>query len=126
MPSAFSRSGCVRACRPIGLALVLGIATSAGTGGAAYTSATAPPAAVSGDAAGHAIVDTETSSRREAEFERTPYLPQVFAHQWVYRGPEVATPTVDGDDGETARLTVAEAVHQALLHNPSVAAQRLT
>ncbi len=88
--------------------------------------AAAPPTASSEQPVGHAIIDTETSATREAEFEQTPYLPQIFAHQWIYRGSEITTPEASADEGETARLTVAEAVHQALLHNPGVAAQRLT
>jgi outer membrane protein TolC len=72
------------------------------------------------------IVDTESSARREQEFEERPWLPQVFSHQWVYRAPDVRVPDTGGDSGEPARLTLAEAVHQALLHNPEVAAQRLT
>lgn len=75
---------------------------------------------------GRAIIDTETSATREAEFQQRPYLPQVFAHQWVYQAPVVTTPDTGGDSGETARLSVSEAVHQALLHNPEIAAQRLT
>lgn len=74
---------------------------------------------------GKAVIDTETSAQREAEFERTPLLPQVFAHQWVYHAPTITTPEATSDD-EPARLSVFEAVHQALLHNPGVAAQRLT
>ena len=76
--------------------------------------------------AGQAIIDTETSARRGAEFEKTPWLPQVFSHQWVYRPPTITTPEAVGDDSEPARLTLTEAVHQALLHNPGIAAQRLT
>ncbi len=116
----------MRACRRIGFALILGIVACAGEAVADDPPAAAPPPVVSGDPPGRAVVDTETSARREAEFEETPYLPQVFAHQWVYRGPEITTPEADRDEGETARLTVSEAVHQALLHNPGVAAQRLT
>jgi outer membrane protein TolC len=76
--------------------------------------------------AGQAIIDTETSAQREAEFEKTPHLPQIFAHQWIYGDSAITIPEATGDESEPARLTVAEAVHQALLHNPGVAAQRLT
>jgi outer membrane protein TolC len=82
--------------------------------------------AVSGDSGGRAIIDTETSAAREAEFEETPWLPEVFAHQWVYPGARITTPDASSQDTGTARLTVAEAVHQALINNPGVAAQRLT
>jgi outer membrane protein TolC len=106
--------------------VVVGILAGFGHAAADDAPAAAPGATVSGDPNGQAIIDTETSARREAEFETTPYLPQVFAHQWVYRGTDITTPDANEQDGETARLTVAEAVHQALLHNPGVAAQRLT
>ncbi len=76
--------------------------------------------------AGRASIDTETSARRQAEFEKTPFIPQVFSHQWVYHPPTVTTPETTGAEGEPARLTLREAVHQALLHNPGIAAQRLT
>jgi outer membrane protein TolC len=76
--------------------------------------------------AGQAIIDTETSAQREAEFEKTQHLPQIFANQWVYTAPVNTIPEAGEDESEPARLTVAEAVHQALLHNPGVAAQRLT
>ena len=76
--------------------------------------------------AGQATIDTETSARRQAEFEKTPLMPQVFSHQWVYHPPTVTTPEITGAEGEPARLTLREAVHQALLHNPGIAAQRLT
>ncbi len=115
----------MRTCRRIGIAVVAGLMACSGQAAADDAPATAPPTAVSAPA-GRAVVDTETSARREAEFEETPHLPQVFADQWVYRAPEITTPDAGGDDGATARLTVAEAVHQALLHNPGVAAQRLT
>jgi outer membrane protein TolC len=72
------------------------------------------------------IVDTDSSAQRRADFEQTPWMPQVFSHQWVYHAPDVTTPDTRGDSGEVARLTLAEAVHQALLHNPEIAAQRLT
>ena len=107
-------------CRRIGIAMLIGIAALAGRA----TADDAP--AVSGDSAGRAIIDTETSAAREAEFEDTPWLPEVFAHQWVYRGAEITTPDASEQDTGTARLTVAEAVHQALINNPGVAAQRLT
>ena len=76
--------------------------------------------------AGRATVDTETSARRQAEFEKTPFMPQVFSHQWVYHPPTITTPETTGAESEPARLTLREAVHQALLHNPGIAAQRLT
>lgn len=111
----------MRTCRRIGIALVVGLVTFAGR-----VAADDADPAVRGDAGGRAIIDTETSAAREAEFEESPHLPEVFAHQWVYRGPAITTPDASHDETETARLTVAEAVHQALLHNPGVAAQRLT
>jgi outer membrane protein TolC len=108
-------------------------AATAGTFDDAASAAAAATAGARDDAAraggaptGREIVDTETSARREAEFEETPYLPQVFQHQWVYRAPGIVTPSAGPEDHVAARLTVAEAVHQALLHNPGVAAQRLT
>lgn len=118
--------------RRIGVATALGLAMMAGrahaTDDTPPATATAPAndSAVSGEPTGRAIIDTETSARREAEFQDTPYLPEVFAHQWLYQAPPITTPDASGDDGEIARLTVAETVHQALLHNPGVAAQRLT
>ncbi len=119
----------MRTCRRIGIAVVIGIVALAGRASAedgAVKTEAAAPAAVSGDPEGRAIVDTETSARREAEFQRTPWGPQVFAHQWVYTAPAVTSPDATSGDNEVARLTVAEAVHQALLNNPSVAAERLT
>ncbi|MCC6847932.1 MAG: TolC family protein [Deltaproteobacteria bacterium] len=114
----------MKTCRRIGIAAVVGLAALVGHGRA--DDAAAPAGAMSGDPNGRAIIDTETSARREAEFEETPYLPQVFAHQWAYRAPAIDTPDASIAETETARLTVAEAVHQALLHNPGIAAQRLT
>jgi outer membrane protein TolC len=116
----------MRTCRRIGIAVLVGIVAHAGLAVADDAPAAAPPIASSENPVGHATIDTETSATREAEFEQTPYLPQIFAHQWIYRGSEITTPEASADEGETARLTVAEAVHQALLHNPGVAAQRLT
>jgi outer membrane protein TolC len=75
---------------------------------------------------GRAVIDTQTSGEREAEFEKTPLLPQVFSHQWVYSQPTPSSPEIVFDENEPARLTVFEAVHEALLHNPGIAAQRLT
>jgi outer membrane protein TolC len=106
--------------------VVVGLLACVGHAAAEEAPGMAPAAGVSGDPNGQAIIDTETSARREAEFEETPYLPQVFAHQWIYRAPDITTPDASAGDEETARLTVAEAVHQALLHNPGVASQRLT
>lgn len=107
-------------CRRIGIAMLIGVVALAGRA----TADDAP--AVSGDPGGRAIIDTETSAAREAEFEETPWLPEVFAHQWVYPGARITTPDASSQDTGTARLTVAEAVHQALINNPGVAAQRLT
>ena len=76
--------------------------------------------------AGQTSIDTETSARRQAEFENTPFIPQVFSHQWVYHPPAITRPETTGEEAEPARLTLREAVHQALLHNPGIAAQRLT
>lgn len=107
-------------CRRIGIAMLIGVVALAGRA----TADDAP--AASGDPGGRAIIDTETSAAREAEFEETPWLPEVFAHQWVYPGARITTPDASSQDTGTARLTVAEAVHQALINNPGVAAQRLT
>jgi len=74
---------------------------------------------------GKAIIDTDASARREAEFRRSPHLPQVFVHQWRYREPPITPPDTRSVERELARLTAAEAVHEALAHNPGVAAQRL-
>lgn len=114
----------MKTCRRIGIAVALGLATLIGR--AAADDDARPAAALSGDPNGRAIIDTETSTRRQAEFDETPYLPQVFAHQWAYRAPAIVTPDASTEETETARLTVAEAVHQALLHNPGIAASRLT
>ncbi len=113
-------------CRRNWIAVVLVVIATTGRGWAGDPArpADVPPLAEAPD--GRAILDTESSAKREAEFEETPYLPQVFSHQWVYRAPTISTPDANTDPGETARLTVAEAVHQALIHNPGVAAQRLT
>ncbi|MEO6029393.1 MAG: TolC family protein, partial [Candidatus Binatia bacterium] len=113
-------------CRRNWIAVVLVVitTTSRGWAGEPVRPVDVPPLAEATD--GRAILDTESSAQREAEFEETPYLPQVFSHQWVYRAPTISTPDASSDSGETARLTVAEAVHQALIHNPGVAAQRLT
>lgn len=122
----------LRTWRRFGLVAALGLVTMAGGAGAAEdtppatTTAPAEGAAVSGEPTGRAVIDTETSARREADFQDTPYLPQVFMHQWLYQAPPITTPDASGEDGEIARVTVQEAVHQALLHNPGVAAQRLT
>lgn len=114
----------MKTCRRIGIAVLLGLAARGGR--AAADDAARPVAAMSGDSAGRATIDTATSARREAEFDATPYMPQVFAHQWKYRAPAIGTPDAGAEETETARLTVAEAVHQALLHNPGIAASRLT
>lgn len=89
----------------------------------AGASGTSPPVEAE---AGTAVVDTEGSARREAEFRRTPLLPQVFIHQWRYREPALVMPDSRSAEREVARLTLAEAVHEALDHNPGVASQRLT
>jgi outer membrane protein TolC len=75
---------------------------------------------------GKAVIDTAASARREAEFRRTPIMPEVFIHQWRYREPAVHMPDSRSAEREVARLGLAEAVHEALTHNPGVAAQRLT
>jgi outer membrane protein TolC len=106
--------------------MLLGAQLIAGDARADDSVASAPLAPSAEAPAGRAIIDTETSARRAAEFEKTPFLPQVFSHQWVYRAPTITTPEAVGDDTEPARLTLTEAVHQALLHNPGIAAQRLT
>ena len=117
----------MKLCRRSWIAVMLMLLVASGRGAAEETAkpADAPPP-LAETPLGRAIIDTDSSGRREAEFEATPYLPQVFAHQWVYKNPVVTTPDTSGDSGDTARLTVAEAVHQALLHNPEIAAQRLT
>ena len=46
---------------------------------------------------GRAIIDTDSSAKREGEFEKTPYMPEVFAHQWVYKTPAVTTPDTGGE-----------------------------
>ncbi len=84
------------------------------------------PAAASDDQGGHEVIDNAASERREREFERTPALPQVFLHQWRYREPPVPIPDSRSAERGEARLTLAEAVHAALQHNPGVAARRLT
>jgi outer membrane protein TolC len=86
----------------------------------------AEPAPAAQAETGHAIIDTEASARREAEFRRVPHVPQVFIHQWLYREPAVPVPDASSADLEVARMTLAEAVHAALEHNPGVSAQRLT
>ena len=85
-----------------------------------------PEGALATTETGRAIIDTETSARREAEFEETQWQPKIFLDQWVIERPTIATPDASSDDTAPARLTVHEAVHQALLHNPGIAAQRLT
>ncbi len=116
----------MKTCRRIGIAVVIGLTALAGRAMAEEAPASPPPAALSGDPAGRATIDTKASAERTKEFERTPYLPQVFTNQWIYRGAPITTPDANREANEPAQLTAAEAVHQALLHNPGVAAQRLT
>lgn len=116
----------MRKCRQIRIAVALIVMAVAGRASADEPSGAAAAPPHMEEPAGRAIIDTETSAQREAEFEKTPLLPQIFADQWMYRAPVITTPEAGGDDSEPARLTVGEAVHQALLHNPGVAAQRLT
>ena len=103
--------------------------------GAAAAGATAPAGDTGTDTStftseaaggGKAVIDTAASARREAEFRRTPSMPEVFIHQWRYREPAVHMPDSRSAEHEVARLGLAEAVHEALTHNPGVAAQRLT
>jgi outer membrane protein TolC len=75
---------------------------------------------------GAAIVDTEASARQEEEFEDTPLLPQVFLHQWTYEDLREPTPTTAEDDRPVADLSLTQAVHQALAHNPGIKAEQLT
>lgn len=77
-------------------------------------------------AGGKAIIDHETSRRREAEFEETASLPQIFVHQWTYRDLKDPVPLVSADDRAVADLTLVDAVHTALANNPGVSAARLT
>lgn len=116
----------MRQCRRSRIAVVLLIVAVVGRAGATEPSSDGAIAESAEKPSGESIIDTETSARREAEFEKSPFLPEVFAHQWLYRDEAITIPEASGDDSEPARLTVAEAVHQALLHNPGVAAQRLT
>ena len=97
-------------------------AAPAGDAGAAASASEREAAKSSGKAA----IDTAASARREAEFRRTPTMPEVFIHQWRYREPAVHMPDSRSAEREVARLGLAEAVHEALTHNPGVAAQRLT
>jgi outer membrane protein len=77
-------------------------------------------------AGGKAVVDTEASARRQAELEKTPYMPEVFIHQWSYHEPPIALPKPPPDQTEVAELTLVDAVQQALQNNPGISAQRLT
>ena len=88
----------MRTCRRIGIAVLVGIVAHAGLAVADDAPAAAPPIASSENPVGHATIDTETSATREAEFEQTPYLPQIFAHQWIYRGSEITTPEASADE----------------------------
>ncbi|MBI3767443.1 MAG: TolC family protein [Deltaproteobacteria bacterium] len=91
-------------------------------GASMATTDTATPAA----APGREQVDTAGSARRIEELERAPYLPQIFLHQWRYREPPIAMPESRSAEQQVAELTLAEAIHAALEHNPGIAAQRLT
>jgi outer membrane protein TolC len=53
-------------------------------------------------------------------------MPEIFIQQWRYREPPVVTPDSRSAEREIARLTLVEAVHRALEHNPGIAAHRLT
>ena len=116
----------MRKCRRMRIAGVLMVVAMAGHAAADEPPNGGPATEIMERPADTAVIDTATSAQREGEFEKTPPLPQIFAHQWVYSGTAITTPEATGDESEPARLTVAEAVHQALLHNPGVAAQRLT
>ncbi len=114
----------MRVRRRMRIAVVLTIVAATSAVAADDTPESSAPAEVASPS-GRAVIDTETSAEREAEFERTPFLPQVFAHQWIYHEPTIGIPEPTSDS-EPARLSVTQAVHEALLHNPGVAAQRLT
>jgi outer membrane protein len=75
---------------------------------------------------GRELVDTAGSAGRVEEFEHAPYAPQIFLHQWWYREPRIAMPESRSVEQQVAELTLAEAIHAALEHNPGIAAQRLT
>ena len=97
-------------------------------GNPAESAATAPDAAAPAvePVQGRATVDSETSARRAAEYDKAPLLPQVFIHQWRITEVPLESFSTRTEEHEVARLTLAEAVQQALANNPGVASQRLT
>jgi outer membrane protein TolC len=82
--------------------------------------------AVPDASAAREIVDTAGGDTRLKEIERTPLLPQIFVHQWRYGEPAGRMPETRSADQQVAQLTLAEAIHAALQHNPGIAAERLT
>jgi outer membrane protein len=115
----------------LGMALVTTSARAAwcqepDAGGAGGTATAAAETAAVADAPGREVVDTAGSARRVAELGRAPHLPQIFIHQWRYHEPPIAMPESRSAEPEVAELTLAEAIHAALEHNPGIAAQRLT
>lgn len=107
-----------------------GSAAAVPAGGAAPPSAEAVAAqaalAEPESVEGREQVDAAASNERLQEFERTPRFPQVFMHQWRYRDPDIAILQARSADQQIAQMTLAEAIHAALEHNPGIAAQRLT
>ena len=88
--------------------------------------AVAGPETVTGTVGeGRAIVDHTASAARLEDLQRAPAMPQIFIQQWVYRDRELPLVDTSRDATEVVPLTLAEAVHAALEHNPGVAAQRL-
>jgi outer membrane protein TolC len=93
----------------------------------------APPSAMALDAQaavaepgnpGRELVDTESSRQRLSDLQRSPNLPQIFVHQWSYSAPAIPR-LAGGANLEPAPMTLTEAVHTALEHNPGIATQRL-
>ncbi len=111
-------------------ALVSGSAYGQAPGGAPADAATAAVAAQTAVApagtVGREIVDTAASAQRTEELERAPHAPEIFLHQWWYHEPAIRMPESRSTEQEVAQLTLAEAIHAALQHNPGIAAQRLT
>ena len=96
--------------------------------GGTTTEPAAPPTGLAAELGGEgqAVIDTDGSARRQAELERTPRLPQVFLDQWHYREPPPAALGTRTEEHAVVGMTLTEAVHAALEHNPGVASQRLT
>lgn len=94
---------------------------------AAAQAATAAQAAVApAGNVGREVVDTESSQRRVEDLEQSPRAPEIFIHQWWYHEPAIRMPESRSAEQNVAQLTLAEAIHAALQHNPGIAAQRLT